>query len=753
MKTTIMKTTTRFAKKMITNLLVAVLIMSIGAPAQEKIEPPIPDTGNVTLTLVEYNRLLELAGKPVKKPEPPPLAYVLKRADLKLRVAEQSVRGSVQFEGEVLNKGVSKVPLLNGMTVFDASQQGKALPLEQEGGTQTALLPGPAEFSIMLDAGLPLSIEAGRASFYLPVPSAGSSELTLVVPGDRTNVKISPGLITRRTSDGNRTTVAATLVPGQPASISWATREVAEPAIPREVRFLSDVKTLASVGETDFRIAALADLTVVQGEPAQFELVLPGGYEATGVTGSSLDSYDMQPGVLLIKVSNPAQHNHQFLISLERKLDSTKTDVPFLSFKNAQRETGEALVEGVGAMELTATEGGGLKRIDLKEVSPYLRSLARHPLQGAFRYHRQPTENPTLAREWTRFEDSGVLAAVAERAVVTTLVTSEGKSLTEVKLVLKNQAQPFLKVMLPAGANIVTAEVAGEEVKPAEASDGSRMVPLLRMGFRPTGSYTVSFVFMHSGSPFANKGGSDLTLPRMDIPISLLQWEVFLPARYQVKNFGGDALSTGQLPPMPEEMASTEEDDKTLEQAGAWKVNGNINIDTLLPGQIGGYILDASEAVVPNAQVTVADAETGTEIKTMTDQSGRWLASNVPSGNLKITADSAGFRRYAQSFSYDASRPSHFNFSLQVGATAETIQTSTSEVAQVNSRRIERQAKQQAEQLDNAASANVFSLQKRVAGVLPVRVDVPRAGNSYRFVRPLVLGEETKLTFSYKTKG
>jgi len=162
MKTTIMKTTTRFAKKMITNLLVAVLIMSIGAPAQEKIEPPIPDTGNVTLTLVEYNRLLELAGKPVKKPEPPPLAYLLKRADLKLRVAEQSVRGSVQFEGEVLNKGVSKVPLLNGMTVFDASQQGKALPLEQEGGTQTALLPGPAEFSIMLDAGLPLSIEAPR---------------------------------------------------------------------------------------------------------------------------------------------------------------------------------------------------------------------------------------------------------------------------------------------------------------------------------------------------------------------------------------------------------------------------------------------------------------------------------------------------------------------------------------------------------------------------------------------------------------
>ena len=50
-----------------------------------------------------------------------------------------------------------------------------------------------------------------------------------------------------------------------------------------------------------------------------------------------------------------------------------------------------------------------------------------------------------------------------------------------------------------------------------------------------------------------------------------------------------------------------------------------------------------------------------------------------------------------------------------------------------------------------APSANVVELQKRVAGVLPVRVDVPRAGSSYKFVRPLVLDEETKVTFSYKT--
>jgi len=50
------------------------------------------------------------------------------------------------------------------------------------------------------------------------------------------------------------------------------------------------------------------------------------------------------------------------------------------------------------------------------------------------------------------------------------------------------------------------------------------------------------------------------------------------------------------------------------------------------------------------------------------------------------------------------------------------------------------------------ASANVVNLQKRVAGVLPVAIDVPRAGTMFSFVRPLVLDEETKVTFSYKSR-
>jgi len=741
--------------------------------AEEKSPMPLPNSGNVTLTLDEYNRLVELAAKPPKKTDVPPLPYSIKHVDLKLHVENDGVRGTVQLEGEVFRKGVSKVPLTTGMTILDAHQNGKGVPLEQENGTHTALLSGPGEFSVDLDTGLPLRIDAGRASFNLPVPAAGSAQLALLIPGDHTFANISPGLITSRKSENGHTAIEATLVPGQPATIWWTTRETVTQVVPREVRFLADAKTLISVSEAEMRIAVLADITVVQGEPTQFHVELPEGYEVTGVTGATLDSTETNSGVLTLKVNAPNQRSHQFLISMERSINGAKADAPFLSFKRAQRETGEVLVEGAGTIELTATEGGGLKRMDVKETSPYLRSLAHFPPQAAFRYHKQASESPTLALQWVRFPDGSVLAAVAESAQVTTLVTSEGKSLTEIKLVLKNQAQPFLKVMLPQGATILSADVAGEQVKPVQGPDGNR-VPLLRPGFRPTDSYTVSFVFMHSGAPFAKKGGAELSLPNMDIPISLLNWEVFLPEQYKVKDFGGDVISSRLVPqPFREEEAMRGQ--RGLEA----ETTDNMRVQSL-PGQMGGYVVDPTGAALPSATVTVTSTDNGATRTAVTDEEGHWLIAGIGSGHYKAKTEAPGFKTSIMNLNYNASRPSMYYFSANIASTSETVEVSTvapqiqdqstytysgnNQVhggtfgANVGGPLQGRFTGNGLERLElgpanqNAASVNVMNLQKRVAGVLPVAIDVPRAGTSFSFVRPLVLDEETKVTFSYKTR-
>ena len=129
-------------------LTILMLSLSMTVLAQDRSGIPIPSPGSVTLPLDEYNTLIELAAKPEIKPESAPIPYAIKRASLKLRVENESVFGTVQCDGELFQKGISKIPLMNTPAILSARQTDKVLPLMQENGTHTAILSGPGEFSI-----------------------------------------------------------------------------------------------------------------------------------------------------------------------------------------------------------------------------------------------------------------------------------------------------------------------------------------------------------------------------------------------------------------------------------------------------------------------------------------------------------------------------------------------------------------------------------------------------------------------------
>jgi hypothetical protein len=135
----------------------------------------------------------------------------------------------------------------------------------------------------------------------------------------------------------------------------------------------------------------------------------------------------------------------------------------------------------------------------------------------------------------------------------------------------------------------------------------------------------------------------------------------------------------------------------------------------------------------------------------MTDSSGRWVISNLPSGSVRITASAPGYKQLVGQVSYDDTRPATLNYALGVGTVAESVEV-TSSYGTPDLTALQRNARKNAAAQQMAASVNVTNLQQRISGVLPVRVDVPRAGNSYHFVRPLVLDEETRVTFTYKSK-
>ena len=642
-------------------LLLAVPTLVIASSGRSAAQERGP-AGTVTLSRTDYDRLLDLASRQPRPPEGAPLPAALTRTDIRARVnavgGAGTVRATMTVAGEVFQTGAVKVPLISNATLLDARTADRPLPLVAEGNAHVAVVTGPATFSATLEWGAAITTAPGRGSFVLPVPPAGSATATFDVPGEQSDLRVSPGLVLRRTSAGGRTLIEAALDPGSATQVWWSARETNQTTAPRDVRLLAEVKTLITIGDADVRLLSLVDLTIVQGEPAQFDLQLPAGYELAGVTGASLDRSEQQGNRVTLVVSSPSRRRHQFLLNLERSVSGSFTlQTAFPTIAAAQRETGEIAIEGIGTLDVSAAaDVPGLRRMDVREVDPAISAAARQPLLSAYRYQRGATGVPTLSAAVTRFPDAAVLAAVADRAIATTLLTSQGRALTEIALVLRNRAQPFMRVVLPPGATMLSVDVAGAAAKPAEGTDGMR-VPLLRPGFRPDGPYTVSFVYIHAGQAFAKKGDMQMTLPRMDVPVGVVEWELFVPDQYRADRFTGTAIGADLLA------------EKTMSLE-----------NSALPG--------ATESVTVTAQTPMID--------------------------------------------------------MSSSAVQTTIANNAVD------RRGDRDPRPQAQAAE--PSVNVQNLQRRAAGVLPVRIDVPRAGSSHRFVKPLVIDEETLVGFRYRRR-
>jgi hypothetical protein len=94
-----------------------------------------------------------------------------------------------------------------------------------DGQTLNALVAGPGPFALALEWGGPLLFRPGRASFVLPVPQAGAARAQIDLPGEQADVRLSAGLIHRRTVANGRTVVEATLDPGSTTEVWWSMRD------------------------------------------------------------------------------------------------------------------------------------------------------------------------------------------------------------------------------------------------------------------------------------------------------------------------------------------------------------------------------------------------------------------------------------------------------------------------------------------------------------------------------------------------
>ncbi|MFA6242855.1 MAG: hypothetical protein WC655_18090 [Candidatus Hydrogenedentales bacterium] len=183
----------------------------------------------------------------------------------------------------------------------------------------------------------------------------------------------------------------------------------------------------------------------------------------------------------------------------------------------------------------------GYMRLDVSELPAELHRLSQSPLLLAFRgVERQRS----LSADIRRFDDVAVPDSSIDAAVLTTLVTEDGMVVTRAVYDIRNSVRQFLRVTLDPNAEVWSAKVSGQVVKPGrDAVSGAVVIPLFKSVEvdRRLGSFPVEIVYMQRIEPARGlRHAVRLAAPGTDILAGEVLWDVMLPRSRSLYGCDGD---------------------------------------------------------------------------------------------------------------------------------------------------------------------------------------------------------------------
>src|SRR6266496_4217921 len=100
-------------------------------------------------------------------------------------------------------------------------------------------------------------------------------------------------------------------------------------------------------------------------------------------------------------------------------------------------------------------------------------------------------------------------------------------------------------------------------------------------------------------------------------------------------------------------------------------------------GTVQGTVVDPNNAVVPSANVTIANPVTGYTRSVTTNQDGTFRFDNVPPNNYQLSVSASGFDGTTQNLSVRTSVPIEVKIALTVGAATESVTITSASASEV----------------------------------------------------------------------
>lgn len=306
----------------------------------------------------------------------------------------------------------------------------------------------------------------------------------------------------------------------------------------------AETLSLISIKETGVKLFSVIRYRILYAGLSSFRIRIPRRLKVVSADGPQAFGYELEKHpdhtVLKGKTAVPVHGSYEISVHLSAELEpgseTFEADVP--RAMDVEHEIGWIAVEVPGKLRIREKRRGRALPMDVRQMPLELVRSAVSAILLSYRYHG-PRIGLELAVESLPEKEVG--KGSIDRVHAFTVLSTDGRAMTELRITLRNHTRPALPLKLPSGASILSTLLDGHPVKVSHDREGRLILPLKRSscGLRATG-FRIQVSYVQPASAFGFFGRKALGLPSFDMPVSQLVWSLFLPPSNHYFRLRGD---------------------------------------------------------------------------------------------------------------------------------------------------------------------------------------------------------------------
>ncbi len=477
---------------------------------------------------------------------------------------------------------VAQVQQAQAMNQMNIVPQRGLLPLERAAIVTDETGLAVLEAVMVKDLNVRTDPNPKNSGFRLPLPAFSAARFDLLIPRPGLKVEMMPSAWLEAVDQGAKTQVRSVLQPARELVVEWRdgtiqpeptaepqsggeTASASEPVVEMPPKVFVDHEVLTGISDGAIVTSDLVRLNIEQSPISEVRLTCPQGIEIMSVDGRDVASWKTEAGAdsqTVRVVFHAARQDRVDLTILgERAVQNMNGKYTLDLFRvqsvgergGVERERWMLGVETQGNFAVELQQIPTESFVDVQQLPESIAARARGFMTHACKLLKLP-ESAVL--EIAKHREVAVSTAQIDGLLATTRLTLDGKALTRLQIVVRNNNNQFLIINdMPASeTRLLSVQVDGELVKAGYDPDGRIYIPLVRSpradkGYRP---FAV-VIYLEDSVPMLRKPSElQLSLPRFSFDISQMNWVVMAPPEVFFMKAGGPFQSGGgPMPPIP----------------------------------------------------------------------------------------------------------------------------------------------------------------------------------------------------------